>query len=75
MIPYLLYGSPRSGSCSVELAFAAIGADYARCEVDIRADAQRDAAYAATARKRQRVRVHSEPTTAGFLDPTHLHTS
>ena len=47
MMPYTVYGFPRSGSCTVELALAAIGVHYERREVDIRADAQRDAAYAA----------------------------
>lgn len=46
-MPYLVYGFRASGSCIVELALAAIGVDYERREVDIHADAQRDAVYAA----------------------------
>lgn len=46
-MPYTLYGSTRSGSCIVEMALCEIGADYRFEEVDLRAERQRDPAYAA----------------------------
>ena len=46
-LPYVLYGSRRSGSLTVELALAEIGADYEVRDVDLSADAQREASYAA----------------------------
>ena len=45
-IPYVLYGTHRSGSLTVELALAEIGADYEVRDVDLGTNAQRDAAYA-----------------------------
>ena len=44
---YVLYGSRRSGSLTVELALAEIGADYEVRDVDLDAHAQREAGYAA----------------------------
>jgi glutathione S-transferase len=43
---YVLYGSDRSGSCIVEAALAEIGVDFELNPVDLRNEAQRDAAYA-----------------------------
>ena len=45
--PYLLYGSRRSGSLTVELTLAALGLSAELVEIDLRADMQREAAYAA----------------------------
>ena len=42
---YELYGSIRSGSLAVELTLAEIGVAYEVHAIDLRADAQRDAAY------------------------------
>ena len=44
---YTLYGHRRSGSLAVEMALAEIGADYEVCDVDLEAEGQRDAGYAA----------------------------
>lgn len=46
-VSYVLYGHPRSGSCTVEMALAEIGADYESRFVNLRTDAQRDPEYAA----------------------------
>ena len=43
---YMLYGNRRSGSCTVELALAEIGAGYELSDVDLGKDGQRDAGYA-----------------------------
>ena len=50
---YLLYGCRRSGSLTVELALAEIGAKYAVEDVDLDQDAQRDENYAAINRQRK----------------------
>jgi GST-like protein len=47
LMPYILYGSRRSGSLAVELALAEIRADYEVRQVDLDANAQRKDAYAA----------------------------
>jgi len=44
---YILYGSRRSGSLTVELALAEIGVTYEVRDVDLEVEAQRDDAYAA----------------------------
>ena len=44
---YTLYGFPRSGSCTAELALAEIGASCEVRDVDLKTDRQRDADYAA----------------------------
>lgn len=44
---YILYGSRRSGSLTVEMALAEIGVNYEVRDVDLEAEAQRDDAYAA----------------------------
>ena len=46
-MPYVLYGSRRSGSLAVELALAEIGAACELREVDLDAGAQREAPYTA----------------------------
>ena len=43
---YVLYGHRRSGSLIVELALAELGIDYITKDIDLNANAQRDAAYA-----------------------------
>ncbi len=43
---YVLYGCRRSGSCTVELALAEIGAGYELRDVDLASDAQRQEDYA-----------------------------
>ena len=42
---YQLYGCFGSGSCTVELALAELGVEYTTENVDLRANAQRDASY------------------------------
>ena len=44
---YILYGSPGSGSCIIELALAEIGAQVEVRDVSLSDNRQRDAAYAA----------------------------
>jgi len=44
---YILYGDLRSGSCTVELALAEIGATYEVRSVELSSDAQREERYAA----------------------------
>ncbi|MCP5149715.1 MAG: glutathione S-transferase family protein [Ectothiorhodospiraceae bacterium] len=50
---YLLYGCRRSGSLAVELALAEIGAPHTVHDVDLEAEAQRSADYAAVNPRRK----------------------
>ena len=59
---YILYGHRRSGSLAVEMALAETGADYQVREVDLEAEAQRDAGYAAVNPQRK---LPALVTTAG----------
>ncbi len=68
-MPYVLYGHPRSGSCSVECALAEAGAEVRVVKVDLRAHEQREDAWRAVnpARKIPALELPAEDGCGGLL--------